>query len=179
MTTMTGAAAPIAMNCSGAVEQVGSNGKSIKVGGEWYGAWEAANLSGCVVGDLVSFKYRVNKGYNNISGKVNVGATVATTGTHDQAPAQASATKVPREIAIIRQNALAHATKHTELMMGTQEIIWVELIEGWNEMNFKEQHQAIMEFTTNQTIMMAQRFEMYATGELDSFLNEELKKKLD
>lgn len=112
---------------NGVVESLARTGKSIKVGGEWYGAFSPASLGGCKVGDTVSFSWSPSKDgqYKNIKGSVSVvGGGAATPAAPDasaprSAPSGASyGRSIPFPLppldgqrVIVRQNVLGHATK--------------------------------------------------------------------
>jgi len=111
---------------TGVVESVARTGKSIKIGGAWYGAFAASSLSGANTGDSVKFAYQsVTKDgtvYNNIKGTVTVlGGGVPKSGPSPSAPpsggggfSRGSSFPVgplDPSRAIIRQNALTHASR--------------------------------------------------------------------
>lgn len=154
---------------TGVVESVARTGKSIKVQGEWYGAFAASSLNGCKAGDNVSFAWAPSKDgqYKNIKGSVNVTGGGAAT----PAPAEPSAPRSApsggsygRSIAfplppldgqrvIVRQNALGHATK---VVMDQP---WLTAATD-NEL-------------ADRIINLARQFEAYVAGDLDLELAKE------
>ena len=150
---------------NGVVESLARTGKSIKVGGEWYGAFSPASLGGCKVGDTVSFAWAPSKDgqYKNIKGSVSVvGGGVATPASVEaSAPRSApSGGSYGRSIAfplppldgqrvIVRQNALGHATK-----------VVMEQDRGWIE-------GATDSEMADRIINLARQFEAYVAGDLD------------
>lgn len=110
----------------GVIEALARNGKGIKIGEDWYGAFKAVQLNGAVEGSEVEFEYlSKDKGgqtFNNIQGNVNVlGKSEAPkkSGT-DDAPKSGGTpgsghVGAARDRSIVRQNSLtnANATIHT------------------------------------------------------------------
>ena len=154
---------------TGVVESVARTGKSIKVQGEWYGAFAASSLNGCKAGDNVSFAWAPSKDgqYKNIKGSVNVSGGGAAT----PAPAEPSAPRgassggsygrssitfplppLDGQRVIVRQNALGHATK---LVVETG---------GHASKNKQDLAQEIID--------LARLFEAYVAGDLDVALAE-------
>ena len=155
---------------NGVVESLARTGKSIKVGGEWYGAFSPASLGGCKVGDTVSFAWAPSKDgqYKNIKGSVSVvGGGVATpAAVEGSAPRSApSGASYGRSIAfplppldgqrvIVRQNALGHATKAITCRLGLED-------------HYRDDELA------DRIIAMARQFEAYVAGDLDLELAKE------
>lgn len=153
---------------NGVVESLARTGKSIKVGGEWYGAFSPASLGGCKVGDTVSFAWSPSKDgqYKNIKGSVSVvgGGAATPASLESSAPRSApSGGSYGRSIAfplppldgqrvIVRQNALGHATK--------------VVMEGCDNV-------ATDEILCNRIIDLARQFEAYVAGDLDLELAKE------
>lgn len=104
---------------TGVVDSKSANGKSIKINGDWFGAFSPSTLSGVNVGDTVQFNWDLDKTgrYKNIKGAVNVGGkTVPTAPVSGDAPVASPAVRrgFPVDItdharSIIRQNALTNA----------------------------------------------------------------------
>lgn len=90
---------------TGQVEEVKDN-KRFKVDGNWYGSFNA--ISGIVIGDFVTINWAPDKTgqYKNIKGISKVDAPAGGGG----APAPSGGTTGGRDLVIVRQNALAHAT---------------------------------------------------------------------
>jgi hypothetical protein len=93
------------MSITGVVQDVKEN-KRLKIDGEWYGAFSAFPFP-VNAGDTVSFEWAWSKDnkYRNIKGavtKVASGAPPASSG--------GSTGSSNRDLTIIRQNSLAHAT---------------------------------------------------------------------
>ena len=91
---------------SGVVQEV-KDGKRVKIQGEWYGSFNP--IGDVNAGDSVTFEWQPDKTgkYKNIKGAVNV------TGRGGSASANQSggaSTSGGRDLIIVRQNALAHAT---------------------------------------------------------------------
>lgn len=91
---------------SGVVQEV-KDGKRVKINGEWYGSYNP--IGDVNAGDSVTFEWQPDKTgkYKNIKGAVNV------TGRGGSASANQSggaSTAGSRDLIIVRQNALAHAT---------------------------------------------------------------------
>jgi len=157
---------------NGVVESLARTGKSIKVGGEWYGAFSPASLGGCKVGDTVSFAWAPSKDgqYKNIKGSVSVvGGGVATPAAIEgSAPRSApSGGSYGRSIAfplppldgqrvIVRQNALGHATKVVA------EVLYKMDEEPMDDAAF-----------ASRIIDLARQFEAYVAGDLDLELAKE------
>lgn len=157
---------------NGVVESLARTGKSIKVGGEWYGAFSPASLGGCKVGDAVSFSWASSKDgqYKNIKGSVSVVGGGAATPASLDAPAPratAPAASYGRSITfplppldgqrvIVRQNALGHATK-----------VVVELTSKAYDEPATENELA------EAIINLARQFEAYVAGDLDIELAKE------
>lgn len=155
---------------NGVVESLARTGKSIKVGGEWYGAFSPASLGGCKVGDTVSFAWSPSKDgqYKNIKGSVSVVGGGAATPASLESPAPRSApsgASYGRSIAfplppldgqrvIVRQNALGHATKAITGRLGLED-------------HCKDDELA------DRIIAMARQFEAYVAGDLDLELAKE------
>ena len=154
---------------NGVVESLARTGKSIKVGGEWYGAFSPASLGGCKVGDTVAFSWAPSKDgqFKNIKGSVSfVGGGAATPASLD-APAPRSAPSggsygrsitfplppLDGQRVIVRQNALGHATK-------------VVIDGGMYDANN-------LPGTAAQIIEAARHFEAYVAGDLDLELAKE------
>ena len=156
---------------NGVVESLARTGKSIKVGGEWYGAFSPASLGGCKVGDNVSFSWAPSKDgqYKNIKGSVSVVGGGAATPASLDAPAPRSApsgASYGRSIAfplppldgqrvIVRQNALGHATK----VVMEQDGAWTD---GVSDAEIADR-----------IISLARQFEAYVAGDLDLELAKE------
>lgn len=154
---------------NGVVESLARTGKSIKVGGEWYGAFSPASLGGCKVGDTVSFAWAPSKDgqYKNIKGSVSVvgGGAATPAAVEGSAPRSApSGGSYGRSIAfplppldgqrvIVRQNALGHATK---MVMDA----------GMYDSND-------LAGTAAKIIEAARHFEAYVAGDLDLELAKE------
>ena len=157
---------------NGVVESLARTGKSIKVGGEWYGAFSPASLGGCKVGDAVSFSWAPSKDgqYKNIKGSVSfVGGGAATPASLD-APAPRSAPSggsygrsitfplppLDGQRVIVRQNALGHATKVVA------EVLYKMDDEPMDDAAF-----------ASRIIDLARQFEAYVAGDLDLELAKE------
>lgn len=150
---------------TGTIESIARTGKSIKVDGAWYGAFAKTQLGSAGVGDNVTFTYTsVEKDgttYNNIKGNVTVaagGAAPSPAAPKSAAPASFGRSSLTFPVppldgqrVIVRQNALAHATKL--------------LVDGYN---CKE---AITDGDDselcNRIIAAARTFEAYICGDLD------------
>lgn len=91
---------------TGQVEEVKDN-KRFKVDGNWYGSYNAIN--GIVIGDFVTINWSPDKTgqYKNIKGISKVDAPAG--GGSAPAPSGGGTTG-GRDLVIVRQNALAHAT---------------------------------------------------------------------
>lgn len=156
---------------NGFVESLARTGKSIKVGGEWYGAFSPASLGGCKVGDNVTFAWAPSKDgqYKNIKGSVSVVGGGAATPASLDAPAPraaAPAASYGRSIAfplppldgqrvIVRQNALGHSTKVVMEQGGA----WTA---GVSDAEISDR-----------IINLARQFEAYVAGDLDLELAKE------
>lgn len=156
---------------NGFVESLARTGKSIKVGGEWYGAFSPASLGGCKVGDNVTFAWAPSKDgqYKNIKGSVSVVGGGAATPASLDAPAPraaAPAASYGRAIAfplppldgqrvIVRQNALGHSTKVVMEQGGA----WTA---GVSDAEISDR-----------IINLARQFEAYVAGDLDLELAKE------
>lgn len=161
---------------SGVVESKSNNGKSIKVNGEWFGAFSPATLTFVNRGDEVSFTYAKDKTgqYNNIKGAVTVGKGNGLQSQTDQvksdAPAPAPTHRpykggfpVPMDDhsrSIIRQNALTNA----------RELFCWALDPNGEESNSDENAKRI--------INIARIFEDYTSGDYDLRAAKELLKEV-
>lgn len=99
---------------SGVVEVVTRDGKSIKVNGEFYGAYRANELEHVSKGDHVEFDYKVNGKWRNIWGKVQV-QEVPESSTPQPAAKPAAVPKetlaLSKDRIIVRQNATSNASR--------------------------------------------------------------------
>ena len=86
------------------VVQAVKDGKRVQVNGDWYGSFNP--IGNVNTGDNVTFNWEPDKSgkYRNIKGTVNVVAGSAPSTGSSSAPSGG------RELSIMRQNALAHAT---------------------------------------------------------------------
>jgi hypothetical protein len=163
---------------TGTIESVAKTGKSIKIEGQWYGAFAKSQLGSAGIGDTVSFTYvSVEKDgttFHNIKGNVTLkGASEG--GTATPAAGEPSVTRSAAPAAsygrssisfplapldgqrvIVRQNALGHATK-----------LWVD--------GKYAEHTDPTDSATA-IIELARKFESYVAGDLDM---EEAKKGLE
>jgi len=91
---------------TGQVEE-SKDSKRFKVDGQWYGSFNA--ISGIVIGDFVTINWAPDKTgqYKNIKGISKVDAPAG--GGSSPAPSGGGTTG-GRDLVIVRQNALAHAT---------------------------------------------------------------------
>ena len=91
---------------SGVVQEV-KDGKRVKIQGEWYGSFNP--IGDVNAGDTVTFDWAPDKTgkYKNIKGAVNV---VSRGGSGGVAQSGGASPTGNRELVIVRQNALAHAT---------------------------------------------------------------------
>lgn len=91
---------------TGQVEAIKDN-KRFKVQGEWYGSFNP--VAGIVVGDTVALNWSPDKTgqFRNIKSISKVDGAPATT---PAAPSGGGGSATLRDLTIIRQNALAHAT---------------------------------------------------------------------
>lgn len=91
---------------SGVVQEV-KDGKRVKIQGEWYGSFNP--IGDVNAGDSVTFDWAPDKTgkYKNIKGAVNV---VSRGGSGGVAQSGGASTSGGRDLIIVRQNALAHAT---------------------------------------------------------------------
>lgn len=106
---------------SGVVQAKTGNGKSIKVNGDFYGAYRTTELDGINKGDNVSFEYEFSKcgKWRNIKGDITVSAAAAPSQTaapaRSEAPARknapAEAGSISRDRTIVRQNATSNASR--------------------------------------------------------------------
>lgn len=97
---------------TGTVESMGKDGKKFKVNGGWYSAYNAKQLSGAEQGDTVSFDYKENGQWKNITGNVTIvekGAGGATTTTFKTDTQKVGSVILDRDRTIARQNALTNA----------------------------------------------------------------------
>lgn len=164
---------------TGIVESVARTGKSIKVDGQWYGAFAKSQIGDAKLGDNVSFAFTsvVKDGntYNNIKGNVSVSGggggspTSEASAPRSAAPAsfggRSSITfplaPLDGQRVIVRQNALSHATK--VYMDGDYH-------------NVSPSGRTDCELVADDIILLARKFEAYVAGDLDL---EEAKKGLD
>jgi hypothetical protein len=163
---------------TGTIESVAKTGKSVKIEGQWYGAFAKSQLGSAGVGDTIAFTYvSVEKDgttFHNIKGNVTLkgasegGAATPATGEPSAPRAAAPASSYGRssisfplapldgQRVIVRQNALGHATK-----------LWVDG-KYTEHMDSNDSAAAI--------ISLARVFESYVAGDLDM---EEAKKGLE
>lgn len=90
---------------TGVVQEV-KDGKRVKVNGDWYGSYNP--IGNVNAGDNVTFNWEPDKTgkYRNIKGTVNVVAGAS----NSVSSGGGGATSGGRDLIIVRQNALAHAT---------------------------------------------------------------------
>lgn len=89
---------------SGVVTEVKDN-KRFKIDGAWYSSFNAAPFP-VSVGDTISFDWVQKGDYRNIKGSVSK----VSSGSAPQASSGGGGSATSRDLTIIRQNALAHAT---------------------------------------------------------------------
>jgi len=89
---------------SGVVTEVKDN-KRFKIDGAWYSSYNAPAFQ-VNVGDTISFDWVQKGDYRNIKGSVSKSAS----GSAPQASSGGGGSATNRDLTIIRQNALAHAT---------------------------------------------------------------------
>lgn len=106
----------------GTVSKAARNGRAFEIDGEWYSIFKTAQLKGQTVevGDYIKFEYEtVEKGgqtFHNIKGDVDV-----TSGAKSRGSSRSSSKEEPegqevrrgpsdRDVMIVRQNSLSHAT---------------------------------------------------------------------
>jgi hypothetical protein len=164
---------------TGTIESVAKTGKSIKIEGQWYGAFAKSQLGSAGIGDTVSFTYvSVEKDgttFHNIKGNVTLkGASEG--GTATPAAGEPSVTRSAAPAAsygrssisfplapldgqrvIVRQNALGHATKL--------------IVEA-----YPQDPDFDATVLADRIIEIARKFESYVAGDLDM---EEAKKGLE
>lgn len=130
----------------GVVDAVRRDGKGLKIGEDWYSAFDASQMAGIGRGDHVEFDFAPKGMYKNIKGNVSKVADSggATTGVSTEVAKPSLA----RERTIIRQNALSHAT--TLVVANT---------------NVSDPTE--MDSTVEEIIRVARMFEAYATGDSD------------
>lgn len=94
---------------TGVVEAQKEN-KRFQVNGDWHGSFNA--ISGVNVGDTVTFNWDYDKTgkYKNIKGGINVVSQGGGTASSGSSATAGGGSVGGREIIIVRQNALAHAT---------------------------------------------------------------------
>ena len=163
---------------TGTIESVAKTGKSVKIEGQWYGAFAKSQLGSAGVGDTIAFTYvSVEKDgttFHNIKGNVTLkeggGGGSATPDKGDTPAPRAAApaasygrssisfplAPLDGQRVIVRQNVLGHATK---LVMEHG---------GVDELNFDQVARTIID--------VARIFESYVAGDLDM---EEAKKGLE
>lgn len=161
------------MKTIGTIDSKRRDGKGVKVGEDWYTVMFSSVLAGVEKGDTVEIEYvtkpspsgpdyRNIKSINKVSAPASRPVTAAAA-----APASTYAARTfpvaafSPDRSIIRQNALAHATKMAELC-------YCDLMDSLN-----------MEEQVNKVIEMARMFEAYSAGDLDRVLvDAEVKKML-
>ncbi len=163
---------------TGTIESVAKTGKSVKIEGQWYGAFAKSQLGSAGVGDTIAFTYvSVEKDgttFHNIKGNVTLkeggGSMTATPAAGEPSAPRSAApaasygrssisfplAPLDGQRVIVRQNALGHATK-----------LWVD---G----KYAEHVEAA--YSATAIIELARKFESYVAGDLDM---EEAKKGLE
>lgn len=160
------------MQVSGIIEEKTVNGKSIKVNGEWYGAFAAPMIGTYGPGDSVIFsvkdgKINPNTGrpYQNIQGKVNsIGATPATaasaSGSYKPTVTDIGRPILNKDRLILRQNAATTAAKVYGDFLGNymtvEELSTLKTSIGYSYMDYCD---AVIE--------LAKRIEAYTSGDAD------------
>lgn len=156
------------MQVSGIIEEKTVNGKSIKVNGEWYGAFAAPMIGTYGPGDSVIFsvkdgKINPNTGrpYQNIQGKVNsAGSIPPSASTAVSAGTRPAVTDIGRPILnkdrlILRQNAASTAAKIVHDYWG--------LVDLGN----KENTDLTSDDYTTIVLAIAKKIEAYTSGDAD------------
>jgi hypothetical protein len=166
---------------TGTIESVAKTGKSVKIEGQWYGAFAKSQLGSAGVGDTIAFTYvsveKEGTTFHNIKGNVTLkeggggGAatpapdvpsaprTTAPAASYGRASISFPLAPLDGQRVIVRQNALAHATK-----------LVVEASE-WSDPSDSDLAQ-----NADFIIEIARKFESYVAGDLDM---EEAKKGLE
>jgi hypothetical protein len=164
---------------TGTIESVAKTGKSVKIEGQWYGAFAKSQLSSAGVGDTIAFTYvsveKEGTTFHNIKGNVTLkegaggGAATPAAGEPSAPRAAAPAASYGRssisfplapldgQRVIVRQNALGHATK---LIVDA----------------YPKDPDADVSVLADTIISIARKFESYVAGDLDM---EEAKKGLE
>jgi len=136
---------------TGTVESMGKDGKKFKVNGGWYSAFNAKQLSGAEQGDNVSFEYKENGQWKNITGNVTIvekGAGGATTTTFKTDTQKVGSVILDRDRTIARQNALTNAR---------------ELVIAWSKTN--DELYTDLDGMVQDIIKTAYKLEAYTTGD--------------
>lgn len=131
----------------GVVQAVRKDRKGFQLEDEWYSAFNPSQIDGVEKGAKVSFKFKENGTFKNLSGKVTVISSTAPSGGGFKP--RGDYENSDRQLSICRQNALTNAR---ELMT---------VIYEHNPESFKDRD--IIE----DIIQAAYRFEDYTTGKLD------------
>jgi hypothetical protein len=164
---------------TGTIESVAKTGKSVKIEGQWYGAFAKSQLGSAGVGDTIAFTYvsveKEGTTFHNIKGNV----TLKEGGGGGSATPAPDAPSAPRAAApassygrssisfplapldgqrvIVRQNALGHATKL--------------IVDAYPQIE-----DADANVLADTIISIARKFESYVAGDLDM---EEAKRGLE
>ena len=106
----------------GTVSKAARNGRAFEIDGEWYSIFKTAQLKGqeVEVGDYIKFEYEtVEKGgqtFHNIKGDVEVQkgsrgrSSSRSSGGGETSGEEVRRGPTSRDVMIVRQNALSHAT---------------------------------------------------------------------
>lgn len=129
----------------GVIEATGRDGRGLKIGDSWYGAFKLEQVGAATRGSEVEIDYEVtDRGYNNIKGNVRIVAPEAKGPVATRKGASASLPDIERQMMIIRQNALTNAV------------------------NFTAAKGSEVPASIADVISVAQRFELYTSGKLGS-----------
>lgn len=134
------------------VEAKSKDGKKIKIGEDWFSAFNASTLEGVERGDTVSFVYTLKGDWKNIKGSVRKGEGTATDAI---APIKTSTPHFSRgnfpihpldgQRSIIRQNSLTNAVVVAQMQFSREDTLP----------------------TNEEIISIAREFEKYSAGDLD------------
>lgn len=149
---------------TGVVEAVRKDRRGIKVGDDWYSAYNPSQLNDVEKGDSVKFDYTVKGNFNNIKGAVTKTDGVPNNNSGSGGKKSYSRGNFPidpldGQRSIIRQNALTNARE-----------LWAAAYVDRDEN---------IDLVIDSIIYAARRFEAYTAGDLDRQKAQEMANALD